>query len=512
MKTLFASIMLLIASTVGFCQQASTHVPWTKEDSAAINALVLYPDSVRLQIFQACEYPAIIVNVASLQKNTSTAFANAISGYSREEQEDIWNLSRYPGLIDKLANNTSDDQLNATLADYPNDIHDVATKYGKNYQGLLKTVDSIQNSANTQFDQYISYYPADVQQTFRNLLQYPEILSLLNEHLSLAVRVGDHYKRDPQRVIHKADSNAVVQARLHTQEVQQWKQTIQSDTAAQNELKQAANEYADSNGYQPNEVERPVDSNEVNNYSTYPYNYWFGYPTWYPYAYWYPYPYWYDWGFYYGPYGNLIVFNTPSFYFTNWYFYYPRHWHYYPHLGNAYITHYYYGPRRVYTQNSMVVRQWVSNNRTYLPNNFAGSQTARVETIREVGQLHEAVRQTGRVENPAARNEYFQNNTNKYPTLNSRPQQTSIPEEREIPHVIQQPQRQPVVVPRPQKNTNTQPRYTPTRNYNNINRAQSYHSNVWESTQPTYHAPAPQYSAPARSYSAPARSGGGGRR
>src|SRR6185312_14682187 len=192
---------------------AQRHVPWTKEDSVAINALVLYPDTIRLEIFEACEYPAVIVTVADMQKSSSASFAGMLSGYSKKEQEDIWNLSRYPGLISKLAKSDtkSDAEINALLADYPADIHDNALKYARNNHAVLSKIDSLEANTNQEFEQTISYYPSDVQQTFRSLLKYPEILSLLNEHLSLTVRVGDHYKRDPQWVLHKADSNYMAQ-------------------------------------------------------------------------------------------------------------------------------------------------------------------------------------------------------------------------------------------------------------------------------------------------------------
>src|SRR5579863_8453491 len=104
MKTLIYPVILLTLTIAGVNAQSpqtpdgqvSSHTPWTKEDSAAINALALYPDSVRVEIFTACEYPAIIVNVASLQKNSSSAFADLVNSYDKTKQEDIWNMSRYP--------------------------------------------------------------------------------------------------------------------------------------------------------------------------------------------------------------------------------------------------------------------------------------------------------------------------------------------------------------------------------------------------------------------------------
>jgi hypothetical protein len=528
MKTLIYSIALASLALTGVnAQQVTSHTPWTKDDSAAINALALYPDSVRMEIFTACEYPAIIVNVASLQKNSSTAFADLVSSYSKTKQEDVWNLSRYPNLISRLVDGgkKSKEDIETILKDYPAEIHDVALKYGRDEYDLLKKVDDLQINTNQQFNDVISSYPPDVQKTFTDLLQLPEVMSLLNDHLSLSVRVGDKYKRDPQWVMRKSDSNAAAQAKINAEQLQDWKQTMQQDTGAQTEMKAAANEYATDNGYNQSDVDAPLDDADVNNYAVYPYSYWFGYPTWYPYSYWYPYPYWYDWGFYYGPGGNMIVFGFPSFYFTNWYFCYPHHWNRYPHLGSAYI-HHYYGPHRLNTMSRQVVHNWVHANRSYLPADFIRNDATRVNAMKQYGQLNEKVANRDGTINTKARDEYFSKNSAKYDALNSHPEQAKIPDEKQGVDVRQPFTRQPAVVPqRSQSQTiqsqrvqpqRTQPSAQPRYNYNNIQRAQSYHSGGWQQAQPTYHS-APQQSAPARSFGgggggAVHSSGGGGRR
>lgn len=507
MKTFALNIFLFaLLTTSAFAQQSTpTHVPWTKEDSVAINALVLYPDSVRLNIFEACEYPAVIVRIASIQKNSSSNFAALVSGYSKQEQEDVWNLTRYPGLISKLANcdKNADASINTILSGYPADAHDIGLKYAKNYHDILVRIDSLNKSTDTQYNALMAYYPQDVQQTFNRLLNYPEILGLLNDHLSLTVRVGDHYKRDPQYVIHKADSANQAEVKRNAQDAEEWKQTVSQDTSALNDLKSTANEYADSNGYQTSQVDQPIDQSTVTNYTCYPYSYWFGYPTWYPYSYWYPYPYWYDWGFYYGPGGNIVFFGAPSYYFLNWYFYYPWHWHHHPWFGSA-CVHYYYGPRRLYTINAQVVHRWVYNNRNYMPSDFMTNKASRIETVRELGQLNEAVQKPGHVSTEAERNTYLKENSGKFNALNSNPERPAEKMEGgRIPaNEIQQPTRQPAVYPREQPSP--QKTYTPpANNYNNIHRAQEYHRNTWERTEPTYHpapSPAPRMQSP-RSFS-----------
>jgi hypothetical protein len=529
MKAKFSKLVMLVIAfftVTAYAQQQPipTHTPWTKQDSAAINALVLYPDSVRMAIFEACEYPAVIVNIAQLQKNSSSEFSDLVSKYSKDEQEDIWNLSRYPGLISQLAQGgkKSPTEINAILINYPLDIHDIGLKYGTDYYDLLKKIDDLQTQTNTQFEQTIADYPADVQAAFRQLIQLPEALSLLNDDLSLTVRVGDHYKRDPQGVMRRTDSLGLVEARQNAQDVQQWKNTIATDTAAQNDLKSAGTEYAESNGYTQDQVDAPIDdTNTISNYSCEPYSYWFGYPTWYPYSYWYPYPYWYDLGYYYGPGGNLICFGLPSYYFTNWYFYYPDHLHRYPRLGSAYISHYYGGHRTVFTDNALVVHNWVHNNRAFLPSDFKTNPSSRVEAVREVGKMNSDLMGPMRTKTVSdeARVDYLQKNSAKYPALNSNPQQPKIEEGRQVPNVMHQPERQPAMpVQRgaaPQQARNNAPRqqFAPRGyNYNNVNHAQEYHQNVWrqaaqpaqrQESQPAYHAPAqesaPRMSAPSSS-------------
>ena len=132
-------------ATAGAQDATVTHKHLMKEDSAAVNALVMYPDTIRLDIFEACEYPSAIVSIASLQKNSSDEFANLVSSYTKKQQEDFWNLSRYAGLISRLAQegNGSVENIITILKDYPAEIHQTAMDYGTKYLDALKKMDAI---------------------------------------------------------------------------------------------------------------------------------------------------------------------------------------------------------------------------------------------------------------------------------------------------------------------------------------------------------------------------------
>jgi len=506
-------VMGVVSTAAVGLQQDQRPKHLMREDSVAVNALVMYPDTIRLHIFQACEYPAAIVSIASLQKNSSADFDSLISGYSKDEQEDFWNLSRYPSLISALAQGgrKSADQINAMLAEYPADVHEIALKYGTEYYDQIQQMDAILSQTDAQFEQIISDYPPETQDALRDIIQYPEIISLLNDHLDLTVRVGDRFRRNPQRVIHKADSLNLVETRQAAEDADAWKQGIEQNPDEAADLQQAADDYATANGYTQEDINTSLNPEDISNYTCIPYSYWFGYPTWYPYSYWYPYPFWFDCGFYHDRSGRIVIIGSPSSYFTNWYFYYPEHWNRYPQLCNAYVDHY-YGPRRLTGRNSVVVHNWVRDNRDYLPKDFMSNRSRRTEVIREVGQLNMDARkqERGRPVATAMRDQYFRNNMSRYPSLNA-DQRTrinvgdrqpnvpvAIPQPVEQPRVrivqpmrpparIAQPVQRPVRVAQPVQQPAQNPRRAPTPpvyNFKEMNRAQEYQRNVWEQPQP----------------------------
>jgi hypothetical protein len=505
-------------------EQVPTHKHLMKEDSAALNALVMYPDTIRLHIFEACEYPSAIVSIASLQKTSSDDFVTLIGSYSKNEQEDFWNLSRYPGLISRLVQEGKEsvDQISVVLKDYPAEIHETALKYGMGYFTTLQKMDEIQVKTDAQFDTILADYPRETQAALRVLIQFPEIINLLNDHLGLTVRVGDRYRRNPDGVIHRADSLNLAETRQNAEDAETWKQSIEQNPDEAEDLKNAANDYATENGYSEEEVNAPPDPEYVSNYTCYPYPYWYGYPTWYPYSYWYPYPYWFDCGFYHDRRGQIVIIGPPSRYFTNWYFYYPEHLHRYPNLGNGYIDHY-YGRQRAGGGNAGIVHAWVHEHKDYLPPDFTTNRTRRPEVIRQVGSLDaDAQKQYGgKTITPAIRERYVRDNSSKFPALNTEPRKRTEVEERPsvVSDMIERPTRQPsirisvpgrevvtnpkepavrpgdgrVSMPEPERqqpiriqNPAPRPAFAPRQpSFNTIHTAQEYQRNVWEQTQPT---------------------------
>ena len=392
-----------------------------KENQEAVNAIAMYPTETRKIIFTATGYPEVIAKLNAMQKNSQNAFEELISSFSQEEQEKIWNLTRFEGLISDLAasQNMSDDEINNILVNYPEEIRKTALEEGKNNYDLIVQMDKMDKNYTSDFELLMNGYPPEVVNAFSEMIKMPEVLELLYNHMQYTVVVGDYYKKNPERVLHKTDSINLVLTQKNAQEAKDWTQSINDNPEVQKEYIEATQEYARNNGYQPEDYNAPL-TQDVTDYNTYSYNWWFGYPSWYPYAYWNPYPYWYDWGYYYGANGQIVFFGLPSPYFMDWFFYYPQYCYTYPELSDHYYT--YYNRHRESTNYNSIshsVNNWRKRNKDIINDDWDKDKSNRTQRFKEYGKM-EMDRQKYNSKNPRKQieqTEYIKNERKKYPLL-----------------------------------------------------------------------------------------------
>ena len=428
MKKVYCGIILigLIGSTTinSIAQDNTTsNRQVMKASQDAVNAIAMYPRDTRKIIFEASEYPEIITKLNDMRLKSQGSFETLVSTLKKDEQEKIWNLTRYDNLISDLAASPvkSGTDIDVILVNYPEEIHKTAIDEHKKNFKLLVQIDQINKSYDTDFELLLNSYPPEVIDAFREIIKMPEVLSILSDHMQYTVIVGNYYKKNPERILHKTDSLNVVLTQKNTQEANDWKQSMNNDPKAQKEYVEAAQEYAQENGYQPDVYNTPMTEFDTN-YSSNPYNWWFGYPSWYPDNSWNPNPYWYDWGFYFGSNRQPVFNGLPSSYFMDWYFYYPEHFSKYAELSDNYYN--YYDKHRESMNNNSVshsVNEWRNNNKDIVTNDWDFDKTNRVERFRQYGDM-EVSRKKYNTSNPKqqiGRTEYIQKTPNRFYFLNS---------------------------------------------------------------------------------------------
>lgn len=402
---LLTCLMLLYSATV---PAQTTDSAWLAdlavEEREALDALVLYPAETRQAILEVALYPESLIKMESIQRKAKTAFQSLLEKHPQSTQEFLWDLTRYPGLIEQLVavRDHSSREITQVLEAYPEVIRDRATEALRFYAADLVEIDRLNRKAEAAFETLLTEYPVGVQASLRHLLDFPEVLSILTENIKLTILVGDLYVKDPQRVLQQADSLNLVVARRQAEELADWKQSLEEDPEARAQLEASAEAFKEEHDYlYDDEYYEPAyddiyyeepEAPEVRTYYFYHYPYWFSYPHWYTYPRWRAYPYWYDWGFYFGPRRSIVVIGLPSFSFVDWYFYHPYHHYRWAHLS-ARFTRHYYTHRRHGSTITAGVSVWQRRNRAIVSDNW----------LRDDGRLQDRFREFGKFEADRAR-------------------------------------------------------------------------------------------------------------
>ena len=506
-----------------------------EENTKSVEALALYPSDTRLAILESCKYPEALIKMNNTREKTAAAFRTLIEDFPRPTQEVFYELTRYPGLVEKIVSQQgASAEIKQLLKQLPENQRDDAFDLVQNQGGTLKKINDLDHTARAAIDDLLSGYSAPAQSALRKLVALPEVLDLLNQDLRFTVLVGDVYQEDPGWVIRKTDSLNLAVARTQAQELEDWKKEIENDPQAQKDLDAASKEYAAENGYDDSDTEDyPYDDLYDNDpeYTARPndyyYPWWFGYPWWYTDPCWRPYPYWYHRGFYHR-HQTIVIVYLPSWHFVDWYFHHPHHHYHYTNLSTHFVNHY-YGHRRSGTSISMGVGDWRNRNRTVISDKWLEDKAQLPGRLKEFGRFEEG-RQEYNARNPKApltQEQFLDRNGRKYPEVSrsrdlakTEQQREQVQEQKDRSKwapdkepVRQQPATQPktrVPAQREEPKVKTErpptdkPRAEPVKP-RPIEEAKDYHRNKWEEDNRTApkQQPAPAKTQPAKPQAKP---------
>ena len=397
---------LLLAALFGLVSPASANPldSIDEDDREALEAVALYPEDVREHALQVASEPALLIDLQKLQERSQDDFRDLLGPYSQDDQEQLFELSRYPDLVEAIARGgeKSRAELERIAADYPEDVRAAALRQGSEHHKVVSRMHALLADFDGRFGDLIEDLPPARQQAFRGMLRTPELLSLLTEHTAMTVLLGDAFEREPGAVRDAlADLNLQV-AKRNAEDAKDWKRSVDSDPDLRRDYDAAAQDYHNDTGYSAYQA----PSQTVVNVSINPYPFWVGYPWWYPVAYdyydpwywWYPRSSWGHCGYSYGP--RVVLYGGPfwapwypSYHFTSWYFSHGDHHSHYPYLSDRFVS-YYDRPVVVnnyhhYNVQRRVVNKFVYRTNTVMPANYLRGKARkdRIERFREYGKI-----------------------------------------------------------------------------------------------------------------------------
>ena len=254
-QNIYSLMVLFLILAPGFTL-AQTDREWltdlATEEEEAINTLVLYPSDTRQAILEVSMHPEALIKMETIQTKVKTAFQSVVEKHPQSVQELIWDLTRYPGLIEELVEveNGTSGEVKQVLKKYPAIIHERAREAVQSYSKELVEIIKLNEEAESAFTILLTNYPESTQEALKHLLDLPEVLSILTDNIKLTVLLGDLYRNDPNLVLHQADSLNLVVAREQARELEDWKKSLETDPQARKELEASAEAFGkEHDGY-----------------------------------------------------------------------------------------------------------------------------------------------------------------------------------------------------------------------------------------------------------------------
>jgi hypothetical protein len=321
------------------------------EDRNALEALALYQDPVRSAILEMARHAHVLIALEGIQTRTRTEFQDRIEGLPEAEQEQLWELVRYPDLIADLVagGRPTRAELEEIAERYPEEVRSSVLALGRGHRALLLEAHQLHSAAEADFEAVMRELHPLSADAFRTGLEHPEVLEILVTRMRLTVVLGEVSRRDPENLDRALSALANETATRTALAREEWIRTLEEDPEARRELEEAARVYAEEEGLEY-EVETLSYASPRVTVVVRPYPYWFGFPAVYagfydsyyygdyPYAwYWYPH-HRHHYGFYYRPGRQIVVYNFPSHSFLSWYFHRSHHLHY-RHLSDRLFHH-----------------------------------------------------------------------------------------------------------------------------------------------------------------------------
>lgn len=317
------------------------------EELDALTTLALADEGMRDAILDASLHPEVLGSIGAIQDRSSEAFRARLEGEERATQQDVWELARYPELVDALVlgGRPSRSALDEVVSDYPERIQEIARGLAEYHFEVLNDIAAIREEAERETAQTLKRLPLATQGSFESLIERPDLLSAMLDEPEVVERLGNLVRDDAWNARSVFDREHELASATRERELEQWRESIENDPEAQEQLRESAREFAEDEGYEAPEVyaSETRDTHRHHHHHDYhhPYPWWFGTPHWRVGTHWYPHH--THWGFHVSLGGGIAIHSIPSPIFSYWHYKRPRHYgHRYRHLHGHWNR---YGPR-----------------------------------------------------------------------------------------------------------------------------------------------------------------------
>ncbi len=326
-------------------------VPHDGSEREALEAIARHPEALRESAMRVASQPELIVRIEGIRAWTSRGFEEILEGHDDAERADLWEMVRYPEVVEAIVEGNVPEDLEEILADTPAGVKEAALRAVRNSPKTLEKIDALQQETHAAFGDVLDDVEPELAEALENVASEPALLSVLAENLELTVALGEAYEREPEELRTWLADLSVKVAAADELERDEWSEAIQEDEGLREQVVETAAAWEEESGARQDAYDGGYDDGYEHGYAdgrthlshVRPYPYWYGYPAFrvgvfvpaaHAHTLWYPRSHWGHLGFHYSRGHSLVVFSAPSFPFLYWLRVRKPHNHYvrsYPH-------------------------------------------------------------------------------------------------------------------------------------------------------------------------------------
>ena len=162
--------------------RAGTGLEGVARDGAgreAIEALARQPEELREAALLVSTRPDLIVRVEGVRSWTSRAFEKILEDQPEAARADLWELVRYPELIDAIVEPGGEGDLEDLLSDHPPEVRKAALDAARNSWDALVRIHALQRETETAFDEILADLDPELAEALERVADEPAVLSVL---------------------------------------------------------------------------------------------------------------------------------------------------------------------------------------------------------------------------------------------------------------------------------------------------------------------------------------------
>ncbi len=265
--------------------------------SAAARAISVYPADVRQASQTTLSYPGTLVQLGQIQAKSSADFKKLSESLSPDLQKKLWQVVRYPRLLQDLVDLGPNGNNASLISNYPKATQEAAKELAKSNFEVLRQSAEIGNKAQGQFGSAIQGLPAPAVAAFQSVAGHSEIFQVLNQALGLSKIDPSAFKKNPQPLTQEAQKlSGLIAAAPPSSPQKTIKGGAGDNPQAVATLNKADQSFEAQNDYELDQDPHPKGARVANvGYTPYAsvfepvgwaYPFWFGWPTWDPFPFW----------------------------------------------------------------------------------------------------------------------------------------------------------------------------------------------------------------------------------